>query len=145
MRFVEIPIRPHFEVTVWLNDKMIVLSRCGVVYLLIVGETMNGPSFEWDAANIAYLAEHGIVPEEAEQALLNRPVDLSSEVRNGEPRIAQIGETNQERVLVVISTMSGEKIRVVTAWPANKNYRRYFASLKRSANVGRAQDDDLRE
>jgi len=106
---------------------------------------MGHPSFDWDAKNIAHIAEHGVLPEEAEQAILNKPVDLSSEVRSGELRIAQIGETNQGRVLVVISTMSGIKIRVVTVWQANKKYRRYFASLKRSGNVGRAQDEDLRE
>ena len=100
---------------------------------------MSKPEFEWDAANKAHIAEHRVAPEEAEQVLLNRPVDLNSELRNSELRIAQIGETNRGRVLVVISTMSGVKIRVVTAWPANKSYRRYFATLKGNGNVGRTE------
>jgi hypothetical protein len=29
--------------------------------------------FEWGAANIGHLAEHGVEPEEAEQVILNRP------------------------------------------------------------------------
>lgn len=106
---------------------------------------MNDEQFEWDDANKPHVAEHGVTPEEAEQVILNRPVDLGTELRGGEPRMAQIGETNYGRVLVVISTTAGKRIRVVTAWPANKNYRRYFASLKRSGNVGRIEDEDLRK
>ena len=101
---------------------------------------MNNLNFEWDNSNIDHLAKHAISSEEAEQVIVNRPVDLGSELRNGEERVAQIGETNNGRVLVVISTMSGKKIRVVTAWPANKNYRRYFASLKRNGHVGRVEE-----
>ena len=101
--------------------------------------------FEWDEANIGHIAAHDVRPSEAEEVILNRPVDLGSELRNGEKRTAQIGETNSGRILVVISTMSGEKVRVVTAWPANTNYRRYFATLKRSGNVGRIEEKDLRE
>jgi uncharacterized DUF497 family protein len=101
--------------------------------------------FEWDDANIGHLSEHGVKSEEAEQAILNRPIDRASQLRNGEERFPQIGETNRGKVLVVISTMIGKKVRVVTAWPANKNYRRYFASLKRNGNVGRVEKEDLRE
>lgn len=106
---------------------------------------MTAPVFDWDEKNIRHLARHEIQPEEAEQVVLNRPVELGSELRNGEERIAQIGETDAGRVLAVISTMAGEKIRVVTAWPADRNFRRYFASMKRNGNVGRAQGQDFRK
>jgi uncharacterized DUF497 family protein len=99
---------------------------------------MDNSLFDWDDANIAHIAEHGIAPEEAEQVMQNRPVDLSAELRNGEERVPHIGETDSGRVLVVVSTMRGSMIRVVTAWPANKSYRLYFASMKRNGNVGRA-------
>lgn len=101
--------------------------------------------FEWDDANIGHLAEHGVKPAEAEQVIFNRPIDLASQLRNGEERFPQVGETNRGRVLVVVSTILGKKIRVVTAWPANKSYRRYFASLKRNGNVGRIEKEDVRE
>lgn len=101
--------------------------------------------FEWDEANSGHIAEHNVKPDEAEEVILNRPVDLGSELRNGEKRTAQVGETDAGRILVVISTMSGKKIRVVTAWPANENYKRYFATLKRNGNVGRIENEDLRE
>lgn len=101
--------------------------------------------FEWDEQNVGHLARHGIKPEEAEQVVLNRPVEVGSELRNGEERVAQIGETDVGRVLTVISTMAGEKIRIVTAWPANKKFQRYFLSMKRNGDVGRAQEQNIRE
>jgi uncharacterized protein len=106
---------------------------------------MDNANFDWDDANLQHIAEHNVKPEEAEQVILNRPVDLGSELRSGEERVAQIGETDEGQVLAVITTKVGEKIRVVTAWPANKNYRRYFASLKRSGNVGKAEKQDIQE
>jgi len=106
---------------------------------------MSKPEFDWDDANISHIAGHGVTRGEAEQAILNRPVDIGKELRNGEERLAQIGETDQGRVLVAISTMVENRIRVVTAWPANKAYRRYFATLKRNGDVGRVEGQDIRE
>jgi uncharacterized DUF497 family protein len=101
--------------------------------------------FDWDDQNTGHLALHQISPAEAEQVVINRPVDLESEFRNGEERVSQIGETDVDRILVVVTTMVGKKVRVVTAWPANKNYRRWFLSLKRNGNVGRTETDGIRE
>jgi uncharacterized protein len=101
--------------------------------------------FQWDEHNVAHLAKHQIEPEEVEQVILNRPIDLGSHLRDGEERTAQLGETNARRILHVISTMRGEKVRVITSWPANERSRRYYLSLKRSGNVGRTEEDDLRE
>jgi uncharacterized DUF497 family protein len=101
--------------------------------------------FDWDAENVGHFAKHQIRPSEAEQIILNRPVDLESELRNGEKRVPHIGETDAGRILVVVSTMRSKKVRVVTAWQANKNYRRYFLSMKRNGNVGRTEEQDLRE
>jgi uncharacterized DUF497 family protein len=106
---------------------------------------MEAILFDWDVENIHHLAKHDILPVEAEQIILNSPVDLESELRNGEERVPHIGETDAGRILVVITTLVGKKIRVVTAWPANKNYRRWFLSLKRNGNVGRTETDELRE
>jgi len=103
------------------------------------------PQFDWDEANIGHLAEHNVKPEEAEEVILNRPVDLETHTRDGEERLAQIGETDAGWILVVISTMRGGKIRVVTAWPAKERLRRCFLSLKGNGNVGRIEDQDLRE
>ncbi len=49
---------------------------------------MDNSIFEWDDANISHIAEHDVRPSEAEEVILNRPVDLGSELRNGEKRMA---------------------------------------------------------
>jgi uncharacterized DUF497 family protein len=106
---------------------------------------MGKPQFEWDEQNEGHLARHGIAPVEAEQVIHNRPVDLSTELRDGEERLAHIGETDAGRILVIVVTPLDGRTRVVTGWPANKSYRRYFLSLKRSGNVGRIEEDELCE
>ena len=106
---------------------------------------MDNVIFDWDNENIGHLARHQINQSEAEQVILNRPVDQSTELRNGEERIAHIGETDAGRILIVVTTTRNKKIRVVTAWSANKNYRRYFLSMKRNGHVGRIEEQDLRE
>ena len=52
---------------------------------------MNGPAIEldWDEANIGHVARHAVLPEEAEQVILNDPVDLGMEIIEGEERLSQ--------------------------------------------------------
>jgi len=101
--------------------------------------------FDWDEQNIGHLAHHQILPVETEEVLKNRPRDLEHELRNGEERMTQIGETDAGRILIVVSTTQGQKVRVVTAWPAKERLRRYFQTQKRNGNVGRIEKQDLRE
>jgi uncharacterized protein len=106
---------------------------------------MNHSVFDWDDANIRHIAKKDVEPDEAEQVILNKPVDLGSELHSGEERVAQVGETDSGRILIVISTTRNRKIRVVTAWPAKERLRRYFQTQKRNGNVGRIEEQDLRE
>lgn len=86
--------------------------------------------FQWDEGNVEHLARHGVVPFEAEQVLDNDPFVVAEEERSGEPRILQIGETDEGRVLMVVITPRGEWTRVVTAFQANRKYREVYAVLK---------------
>jgi uncharacterized DUF497 family protein len=106
---------------------------------------MQAFQFDWDLENIRHLALHDILPAEAEQVLTNRPRDLEFELRNGEERVTQIGETDAGKIYIVISTMQDRKVRVVTAWPAKEKLRRYFQTQKRNGNVGRVEEQGLRE
>jgi uncharacterized DUF497 family protein len=101
--------------------------------------------FDWNEKNIEHLALRQILPAETEQVILNRPVDLDSYLRNGEERVVQVGETDAGKILIVVSTMLGKKVRVVTAWPAKERLRRYFETQKRNGNVGRVEEQDIRE
>lgn len=83
--------------------------------------------FEWDEHNRAHIARHKVRPEEAEQVVLNDPLDVEVQLQNGEERIVQIGETRRGRILVVVTTWRREKTRVVTAFSANKQLRELYA------------------
>lgn len=101
--------------------------------------------FDWDRGNIEHIARHAIVPAEAEQVVLNEPIDLRFEVREGEERIAQVGATDAGRVLVVVTTMRGDRVRVVTAMPANRRLRALYLAQKGGVDEGRTEEEDLPE
>ena len=71
--------------------------------------------FDWDDANIGHLARHKVLPDEAEQVILNDPVDLGMELVEGEERYLNIGTTVQGRVFLVVTTWREDRVRVVTA------------------------------
>jgi uncharacterized DUF497 family protein len=96
--------------------------------------------FDWDGSNRSHIAEHGVSPEEAEQVLFNEPVDLELQLRRGEERTVQVGETDAGRILIVITTSRGEKLRVVTAFPAKKKFREFYEQLKGEDDVGGTED-----
>lgn len=102
--------------------------------------------FDWNSANISHLAKHDISPAEAEQVILNEPIDIGFDLRDGEERIAQIGETNTGRMLVVITTIRQERIRIVTAFPAKKRLRNFYLTQrkikdrKKLPHAGRTQE-----
>lgn len=101
--------------------------------------------FDWDTGNIDHIAEHGITPAEAQQVVLNDPIDLQLQIWSGEERIAQLGETEAGRILVVITTMRDDLIRVVTAYPANKWLQDVYFTQRGSAHAGGTQEEDLQE
>jgi uncharacterized DUF497 family protein len=90
---------------------------------------MDDAFFEWDEANIRHIALHRVVPEEAEYVLQNDPIALDLQVdESGEERWPYVGETAEGRILRVVVTLSGERLRVVTAFePTKRNKQAYMA------------------
>jgi uncharacterized protein len=88
--------------------------------------------FEWNHANRNHLASHGVTASEAEEVIRNNPVDIELQLRNGEARILHLGETAAGRVLVVVTTMRNDRVRVVTAYPANRQMRKFWTAHKDS-------------
>jgi uncharacterized protein len=62
------------------------------------------------------VARHSVLPDEAEQVILNDPVDLGMEIVKGEKRYLNFGATVQGRVLLVVTTWREDRVRVVTAF-----------------------------
>ena len=84
----------------------------------------------WDAANIDRIVLHGVSTEEAEEVIKNDPLDIQRQFRNGELRFVHLGETFGGRVLYVIVTPRGKDLRVVTAFPADRQSRMYYGKQK---------------
>jgi len=92
---------------------------------------MDDASFEWDDANIAHVADHDVTPEEAEQTLVNDPLELGFDAGpGGEERWAYLGETDESRMLQVVITLRGERIRVVTAFEPVRRLRVFYLETK---------------
>ena len=83
--------------------------------------------FEWDDANEAHIARHGVSPEEVEEALLDRRrIGVPAYAVERETRWAAIGSTEQGRILCVVFTRRAERVRVITARDATSaETRRY--------------------
>jgi uncharacterized protein len=92
------------------------------------GEGVNGSDieFEWDEANIGHVAHHSVLPEEAEQVVLNDPIDLGPEFVEGEERYLNLGTTAKGRILLVVTTWREERIRVVTAFEPIKRLIQFY-------------------
>ena len=104
--------------------------NAALLYVCYTDTQMGGEGgFEWDDANRDHVARHGVTPDETEQALLNDPISLEYQTDRGEPRWVSVGPTDATRFLVVVWTVRGPAIRVVTAYPAN---RRLMAVYRRT-------------
>jgi len=83
--------------------------------------------FDWDDANIDHIAQHGVTPTEAEDAILD-PRRMAAAARSTptERRTGIVGETEEGRLLFVAFTVRQEMIRVITAYDANERQRRQY-------------------
>jgi uncharacterized DUF497 family protein len=95
------------------------------------GALMDELNFDWDDSNICHIAEHDVTPEEAEEVLLSAPAELEFEnSAHGEDRWTYVGETLHGRILQVIITTRGERIRVVTAFEPIKRIKLLYLQSK---------------
>ena len=86
--------------------------------------------FDWDGADLAYIARHAVTPDEAEEVVSGASLPLETEERAGEERHAELGITSKGRLLIVAWTWRRRKIRVVTAFPAKRKWRALWRRLK---------------
>ena len=82
--------------------------------------------FVWDEHNREHVRDHGVEPDDAEDALRD-PDAIGVEAENrGERRWAVLGTTEHGRLLLVVFTRRDGSIRVITARPASaRDARRY--------------------
>ena len=84
-------------------------------------------TFEWDQSNLRKIRAHRIKRDEAEQAIENDPILVYEQNVDDEVRFLYYGETNSERLLAIVVTERGNKLRVVTGYDLDAGQRRdYF-------------------
>jgi hypothetical protein len=105
----------------------------------------QGLVFEWDAANLGHIARHDVTREEAEEVVLGEPLDteLQTEAENGgEERLLQLGETAKGRILQLLTTWRGGKVRVISAWDAPAQLKTYYLAEMRRQH-GNIEDSEI--
>ena len=89
--------------------------------------------FEWDEGNSAKnWLRHEVQQVEAEQALLNTPLVVnvtSKHVATAEPRFIALGQTDAGRLLTVVFTVRGARVRVISARAMSKKERRVYGEI----------------
>lgn len=100
--------------------------------------------FEWDEGNSAKnWLRHEVQQAEAEQALLNTPVvvNVTSKHAAGEPRFIALGQTDAGRLLTVVFTVRGTRVRVISARAMSKPERKIYGEVQANSE-GRADVQD---
>jgi uncharacterized protein len=91
-------------------------------------------SFEWDAANATKsLQKRGVTCREAEEVFTGRrfiPLGEQYEPPTAERRFGVLGETSSGRLLFLAITLRNQRIRVISARPANARERKFYDSLR---------------
>lgn len=92
---------------------------------------MDDEQFVWDDANIGHIAKHEVSPEEAEEAILGNPMEFGFDKSVlGEDRWSYLGETAEGRILYVVISMRGERIRVATAFEPIMRFKLLYLRFK---------------
>ncbi len=88
--------------------------------------------FDWDDANIAHIARHGVFTDKAEQVIRNNPVEVGMETVDEEERYISVGATARGRILLVVTTWREDRVRVVTAFePIRRFIQLYYQEHRR--------------
>lgn len=86
--------------------------------------------FDWDASNLRKVRAHRIGRDEAEQVIRNAPILIHAQGVEGEIRFVYYGETDAARLLAVIVTERGEKLRVITAYDLDGGQQRDYLTRR---------------
>lgn len=86
--------------------------------------------FDWDASNLRHLARHRISRLDFEEAMTSGPIFMDVRGESGEERWYALGATGNLRVLFLVFTFRGERVRPVTGWDAGRKLREVYFRTK---------------
>ena len=75
---------------------------------------------------MTHVAQHGITPEECEEAYANGPMVIEVQERKREHRRLCLGETDAGRLLTFVIAERKDKLRFVTAHPMHPKQREIY-------------------
>jgi uncharacterized DUF497 family protein len=87
--------------------------------------------FQWDAGNSAKIWDrHQVMPSECEELFFNRPLIVGSDDQHSssEERLYALGQSDSGRLMLVVFTIRGRLIRVISARDMSRKERRIFRS-----------------
>jgi uncharacterized DUF497 family protein len=85
--------------------------------------------FDWDEGNRdKNLSNHHVSNGECEQIFFNEPLIILDDPKHSqvEPRYAAFGKTDEDRRLVTIFTMRGERLRIISARDMNRKEKAFY-------------------
>jgi hypothetical protein len=92
-------------------------------------DTDSLDGFEWDDGNITKNWDrHQVSSTECEEVFLNKPLLLADDVRHSasEVRNYALGQTDNGRLLFIVFTVRGTRIRVISARPMSGKERQIY-------------------
>lgn len=84
--------------------------------------------FEWDRGNLEHIKKHLVDYKEVEQIFLNKPLLVKTDEAHSIKEIGYrvLGNTNKERLLLIVFTIRGGSVRIVTARDQNKKEKKIY-------------------
>ena len=94
--------------------------------------------FEWDEGNIKKNWErHRVSHIECEEIFFNRPIIVKNDEPHstGEDRYFVLGKTDAVRLLFIVFTLRGNKIRIISARDINRKERKIYEETQEDTQV----------
>ena len=95
--------------------------------------------FEWDKGNIKKNWErHKVSRIECEEVFFNKPLVVKEDKPHSmaEDRYYVLGKTDNERLLFIVLTLRGNKIRVISARDMNRKERKlYYEEIEKGTKI----------
>jgi len=82
--------------------------------------------FDWDRNSLKKIGAHRVKVAEVEEALSRNPIPIYGQDAGGEARYVYYGETERDRLLAIVLTERGDKIRVITAYDLDAGQKRDY-------------------
>ena len=98
----------------------------------------NLKGFDWDEGNVTKNWEkHGVTHIECEEVFFNDPMVVIKDEPHSitESRYYVLGKTNSQRLLFLVITTRGSKIRVISARDMNKKERKIYEQTEKDTEV----------